>query len=188
MNRPYVGFGIEQRSDLSSERRRCEQSFLAVRQRNARPVLADAVSVFSQVGGRVANRQRMRPDQARSLCVRVGIFDAELFEVGASQFAQVCSGWRLLREKCPLRPALFLSCANTKADWNVISIGVKTMLRANSGSETEGDAFGTGYSFSTCDKCGILWPTLLNIRWARLIPYWSYCGVVAPASIHRARH
>src|SRR5437867_8034719 len=92
MNRPYFGFGIEQGGDLSSEHRRCEQSFLAVRQGNARPVLSNAVGVFGEIGRRVANRQRVHPNQARSLGVRVRIFDAELCEVSAGQ-GRYIGGW-----------------------------------------------------------------------------------------------
>src|SRR5436309_15886257 len=92
MNRPYFGFGIEQGGDLSSEHRRCEQSFLAVRQGNARPVLSNAVGVFGEIGRRVANRQRVHPNQARSLGVRVRIFDAELCEVSAGQGGEI-GGW-----------------------------------------------------------------------------------------------
>ena len=55
------------------------------RQRNARPVLTDAVGVFAQVGGRITDGQRVEPEQRGGLHgIGVGVVDPQPGQIGAA--------------------------------------------------------------------------------------------------------
>jgi hypothetical protein len=56
-------FGIQQRRDLLTQRGRGEQRVTVRRERDARPIAADAIVVLPSIDRRVADRKRVQPDQ-----------------------------------------------------------------------------------------------------------------------------
>jgi hypothetical protein len=70
---PFNGLlSIEQIGDLASERGRMEQKVFGIRKRDARPIVANAVGVFSQIDGGIADCESMEPDGLRRLWVQIG--------------------------------------------------------------------------------------------------------------------
>ena len=74
-------FGIKKRSDEVAELGRNQQRFFLRGHGNARPVLANAVRVFFEVGRTVTDSQGVNPDQSRRRGVRVRVANAELRQV-----------------------------------------------------------------------------------------------------------
>ena len=68
---PVFLYPAERRSSLPALLKLPE--VLCLGQRNARPVFADAVSVFAEIGGRVTNGKGMHPDETGSVGIRIRV-------------------------------------------------------------------------------------------------------------------
>ena len=63
-----------------------------MRQRDARPVLPHAIRILGEIGRRVADGQRVEPDQRGRVGVGIGILDSKLGEISAGRGREVCDG------------------------------------------------------------------------------------------------